>query len=105
LRRANFILDYFGALPVRRVEVGFTGFDEVQFPGGWHQPVRPLARRPDLRFDRTLREWSAGAQEAFLLEALDKVFRLFGMAPLSKVSAATFLANNDPERGRQSPLT
>ena len=76
LRRANFILDHFGAGPVRRAEVGFTGFDDVQFPGGWNQAARPPARRPELRFDRTLRQWSPEAQEAFLIEALGSVTRL-----------------------------
>ena len=103
LRRANFILDHFGALPVRRVEVGFTGFDDVQFPGGWYQAARPPARRPELRFDSTLRGWSADAQEAFLIEALGKVFRLFGMSPLPQADATKFVANNDRERGRASP--
>jgi hypothetical protein len=96
-------MDHFGALPVRRVEVGFTGFDEVQFPGGWYQAVRPPARRPELRFDRTLRDWSADAQEGFLIEALGKVFRLFGMSPLPASDAAKFVADNDLERGRASP--
>lgn len=103
LRRVNFIFDHFGALPVRRAEVGFTGFDDVQFPGGWHQAARPPARRPELRFDRTLRDWSAEAQEAFLIEALAKVFRLFGATPLPHVDAVKFVANNDLERGRTSP--
>jgi hypothetical protein len=84
------------------VEVGFTGFDDVQFPG-WNQAARPPARRPELRFDRTLREWSADAQAAFLIEALGKVFRLFGMSLLPQADAAKFVANNDHERGRASP--
>lgn len=103
LRKTNFILDHFGAMPVRRVEVGFTGFDDVQFPGGWNQAARPPARRPELRFDRTLREWSPDAQEAFLIEALHKVFRVFGLSPLPRADASKFVANNDPERNRQSP--
>jgi hypothetical protein len=93
----------FGDLPVRRAEVGFTGFDDVQFPGGWHKSPRPPARRPELRFDLTLREWSADAQEAFLIESLGKVFRLFGLSPLSQVDTAKFVANNDRERSRASP--
>jgi hypothetical protein len=104
IRRVHRIFDHFGALPTRRVEVGFTGFDDVQFPGGWYQAARPPARRPELRFDRTLRDWSPEAQEAFLIEALQKVFRLFGMRLLGQAEAATFVANNDPERGRESPL-
>jgi hypothetical protein len=103
LRRANFVFDHFGAMPVRRVEVGFTGFDDVEFPGGWNIASRPPARRPELRFDRTLREWSADAQEEFLIEALGKVFRVFGLSPLSRAGAAKFVASNDPERGRRSP--
>lgn len=103
LRRANFIFDHFGALPVRRVEVGFTGFDDVQFPGGWHKAGRPPARRPELRFDRTLRDWSDDAQEKFLIEALAKVFRLFGASPLPLPDATKFVTNADRERGRKSP--
>jgi hypothetical protein len=50
-----------------------------------------------------LREWSADAQEAFLIEALGMVFRVFGLSPLSRADAAKFVASNDPERSRQSP--
>jgi hypothetical protein len=104
MRRMHWILDRFGALPTRRVEVGFTGFDDVRFPGGWYEAARPPARRPELRFDRTLRDWPPETQESFLIEALEKVFRLFGVIPLPQADAAKFVANNDPERGRESPL-
>lgn len=105
LRRAHWIFDHYDARPARRVEIGFTGFDDVQFPGGWNQSARPVIRRPDFRFDRTLRDWSAEAQKAFLIEGLGKIFRLFGKSPLSRADAATFVDNNDHERGRKAPWT
>lgn len=100
MRRSHWILDRFGAFPTRRVEVGFTGFHDVRFPGGWYEAGRPPARRSELRFDRTLRDWCPQAQEAFLIEALGKVFRLFGKSPLGQSEAAKFVADNDSERGR-----
>jgi hypothetical protein len=105
IRRIHWILDHFGALRARRVEVGFTGFDDVRFPGGWYEASLPPARRPELRFDRTLRDWSPEDQEAFLIEALGKVFRLFGISPRPRADAAAFVANNDHERGRPSPFS
>jgi hypothetical protein len=103
LRRIQWILDHFCAFPTRRVEIGFTGFSNVQFPGGWGRAFH-TARRSDLKFERTLRDWSSEAQEAFFIDALGKVFNLFGASPLTQAEAKEFLASNDPERGRESPL-
>ncbi|WP_306224940.1 hypothetical protein [Bosea beijingensis] len=104
LRRIQWLLDHFGALPARRVEVGFTGMEDVRFPGGWHISSNPPARRNAWKLERTRRDWSNPAeQEAFLTEAFDEAFALFGLNSLSPAKKLEFVRENDPERGCQSP--
>jgi hypothetical protein len=96
LRRIHALYDRLGALPARRVEVGFTGFEDVRFPGGWSQMGQP-ARRDRLIVKQTRRDWSeSGRLEAFLLEALGEIFELFGVDRLDTTEAATFIRANDP---------
>lgn len=105
LRRINWVLDHFGAYAARRVEVGFTGFDGVRFPGGWAMADRSPARRSATKHEQKGRDWSnPQSQEAFLIEALAKVFSLFGVNRLSPAQAAKFVADNDHERGREPPF-
>lgn len=104
LRRANWFLNQFGAFPTRRVEIGFTGFGDVRFPNGFKSGGQS-ARRDTLIFDRKGREWSEPeAQEAFLTEALARVFELFGHDRLPLTDAQRFLEANDPERRRRNPF-
>jgi len=104
LRRIHWVLDHYGAFAARRVEVGFTGFDGVRFPGGW-ESSRPPARRPTLAYQETRRNWSESeTQEAFLVEALARVFDLFGNPRLKPAAAKKFVADNDLERGRDDPF-
>lgn len=104
LRRAHWVLDHFGAYPARRVEVGFTGFDGVRFPGGWGAE-RPPARRDAFMLDDTRRDWTKpDVQEAFLVGALARIFALFGVARLQDAAARQFVAANDPERNRDNPF-
>lgn len=100
LRRVHALYDRLGALAARRVEVGFSGFDDVRFPGGWSQMGQP-ARRNQLVVKQTRRDWSEpGQQEKFLLKALDEIFELFGVDRLNTTDAATFIRANDPQRPR-----
>jgi len=94
LRRVNLVFDKYGALGVRRVEVGFTGFKEVRFPGGWVKADQPLPRRPALRFDRIQAVWSDDAQQTFLVAALNHIFRLYGLTPLPEEKAREFVKSN-----------
>jgi hypothetical protein len=104
LRRAHWVLDHFGALAPRRVEIGFTGFAGVRFPGGW-ESSRPPARRDCLKHEEIRRDWAKPeAQQAFLEEALFRVFALFGVPALTSAEAQRFLADNDHERGSRNPL-
>jgi hypothetical protein len=104
LRRAHRVLDQYGALAARRIEVGFTGFDDVRFPGGWGEASQRPARRDAMRVDEIRRDWSEPAvREAFLVRALGGVFDLFGLDPLKSDAAAKFVRTNDPERPRDPP--
>ena len=103
LRRAHWLFDHFGALPARRVEVGFTGMENVRFPGGWNI-MNPPARRDAFKLDQTRRDWSSPTvQEAFLAEALDEVFALFGLDSRSPADTLAFVRENDLERQRENP--
>lgn len=101
LRRINKVLDGFGALPMRRVEVGFTGFDDVRLtPDFMHS--RPPARRPSLAFSENRRDWDQlEVRDDFLVRALGKVCGLFGVPILKPEQAKAFVAGNDPERRRE----
>ncbi len=103
LRRIHWLFDHFGALPARRVEVGFTGMENVRFPGGWNISSPP-ARCNELMFDQTRRDWSNPVvQENFLIEAFDEVFALFGLDRRSPEEKLTFVRENDRERQRKNP--
>ncbi len=103
LRRVHWLFDHFGALPARRVEVGFTGIENVRFPGGWNIS-NPPARRNALKFEQTQRDWTNPAvQEAFLAEAFDEVFSLFGLDRRSPAETLVFVRANDLERQRKNP--
>lgn len=103
LRRIHWLFDHFGALPARRVEVGLTDMENVRFPGGWNISSPP-ARRALLKFEQIRRDWSEPeAQEAFLAEAFDEVFTLFGLDRRSPTETLAFLLGNDPERERKNP--
>ncbi|MBP7705082.1 MAG: hypothetical protein KA105_07325 [Caulobacter sp.] len=104
LRRAQWVLDRFGALPARRVEVGFTGMEKVRWPGGW-ESAQPPSLRESLKVEATRRDWSsADAQEAFLVEALAETFGLFGLDRLKPADALKFVQDNDHERRRENPF-
>ena len=103
LRRVHWLFDYFRALPARRVEVGFTGIENVRFPDT-SNILSPPARRNALKFDKTRRDWSDPAvQEAFLAEAFDEVFALFGLDQRSSAETLAFVRENDRERQRKNP--
>jgi hypothetical protein len=105
LRRVHWLFDHFGALPARRVEVGFTGMDNVRFPGGWNTSAGTLSRRDTLKFDQTRRDWSdPAAQETFLVGAFDEVFVLFGLDGRSPAETLAFVRENDQERLRKNPF-
>lgn len=104
LRRVHWLFDHVGALSARRVEVGFTGMENVRFPGGWHIGNDRPARRDTLKFDQTHRGWSMPeVQERFLVAAFDEVFSLFGLDLRSPEEKMKFVRDNDPEQQRDNP--
>jgi hypothetical protein len=105
LRRGHWVLDHFGAFAARRVEVGFTGFEGVRFPGN-RQSIQTPARRESLKYEQKERDWSSPqTQETFLIEALAQVYNLFGKARLTLPEAQKFILANDPERARTNPFS
>lgn len=104
LRRANWIFDHYGALPVRRVEVGFTGFKGARLPG--MRGGQSIARRDTVMFDMKGHGWSkTDRQRSFLFGALRKVFDAFALQSPSDAEATTFLDANDVERNLRNPFT
>ena len=103
LRRVHWLFDHFGALPARRVELGFTGVENVRLYSRPDVSKNP-ARRNELKFEKTRRDWSTpSAQEDFLGSAFDEVFALFGLDQRPNTESLAFVRNNDPERQRKNP--
>ncbi len=100
LRRIHKVMETFGALPTRRVDVGFTGLNGARLTPDFDHS-RPRARRDAMVLSEKRRDWDALAVcDEFLVKAFGKSLGLFGLAAPDPVKAAAFIANNDPERRR-----
>jgi hypothetical protein len=102
LRKANAVLDSFGAYPTRKVEVGLTGMGRVHWLGN-REGNSPPARRDTFRYEKKLRGWSPEHQLAFLHQAYAELKNLFALPKPSAQELDEILREWDP--GRRSAET
>ncbi|MBM6581670.1 hypothetical protein ILT44_15845 [Microvirga sp. BT689] len=97
MRQAFGVLDRFGALQARKVEVGLTGLQGVHWPGVY-EAERVRCRKPRFTFHRQSREWGHQDQVGFLAEAYNGLLNLFGIRHMTEAEFKAILWQWDPER-------
>jgi hypothetical protein len=97
LRRSMALLDRFGALEARSVEVGLAHFKGVRWHGQW-ESESPAARRDTVVHRRQSRNWSGDDQLSFLKEGFDAVLNNFGLRKSTDSEIQRILQQWDPQR-------